>query len=369
MTDILLGPILIEGSTSKVTDKKTGKVYYKKQILPEGKFTYKTPEGKDLELDLTADKIKSYVQAFKDKAYDEVPFQFGAHSNDPTIRKGTLADVEQVPGKGVWGYFELEKDAAEYVEKYPNFGVSPRLVVDLKRMDGKKFAGAIQHVAGTVVPRASGMSPWEKIELSQDEQIDGAQVFDFSDEIIKAHKDGKVGDVTKTTGEGKGETSFSLSQEDYDFFTKLKNEYSEAERLLGETEEKKNSATGTQVDLSEITKKADDALAGLAEMRAQAVKDSWAAKKALLLSQGVPPAALDLATPVMTAVESQTFDLSTDEGTVKITAKDQMLGQLELMKGMVDLSSETGHGLGGSEPNGTSDTAEELDAWMRAQGI
>lgn len=367
MTDILLGPVLTDGVTSKVTDKATGKIYYKKQILPEGKYTYKTSDGKDLELDLTADKIKSYIQAFKDKAYDEVPFQFGAHSNDPTIRKGTLANVEHVPGKGAWGYFELDEQAAQYVEKYPNFGVSPRLVLNLKRMDGKEFPGAIQHVAGTVVPRASGMSPWEKIELSEDEQIDGAQVFDFSDETIKAHKDVKVGDVTKTTGKGEGGTSVTLSEEEYDFFKKMRTEYQEAERLLSESSGGGGTKTEkSTVDLSEVTGKADAALAAIAEMRASAVRESWIAKKQLLLSQGVPPAALDLADPVMTAVESQVYDLATEEGTVKVDAKTQMLGQLELMKGMIDLGGEKGHGITGV--GSEADNPDELANWLSAQG-
>lgn len=364
MTDILLGPVLTDGVTAKVKDKSTGETYYKKQILPEGKFKYKTAKGEDIELDLTADRHKTFVDSFKAKAYDEVPFQFGAHTNDPTIRKGTMANVEYVPGKGSWGYFQLDEEAAKYVEKYPNFGVSPRLVIGLERMDGKKFAGAIQHVAGTVVPRASGMGAWEKVELSDEETPDGAVIYDFSDETIKAHKDVKETPVTKTTGEG-GETSVTLSQEEYDFFTKMRNEYAEAERLLGENGKEKETVT---VDLSDVTKKADDALAGLAAMRSEAVRSTWVAQKQLLLSQGVPPAALDLADPVMISVDTQTYDLSDGEGgVVKVDSKTQMLGQLELMKGMVDLGGERGHGISGV---GSEDASpDEIAAWMDAHGV
>jgi len=370
-TEILLGPVLTEGATTKVKDKKTGQVYYKKQILPEGKFTYKTGDGKDIELDLTAAQHKLYIDSFKQKAYDEVPFQFGAHTNDPTIRKGTMADVEYVPGKGSWGYFQLDEEAAKYVERYPNFGVSPRLVVGLKRMDGKTFPAAIQHVAGTVVPRASGMSPWEKIELSEDDMPDTVTIIDFSDETIKAHRDVKETPVTKTTGKGgsgEGET-FTLSQEQYEFFTKMQEEYAKAEKLLsGDEDEKKGSETST-VDLSEVTGKADKALAEIAQMRATAVAETWAARKALLLSQGVPPAALDLADPVMTSVDSQVYDLSDGEGgTVKVDAKTQMLGQLELMKGMIDLGAELGHGRSGAMGS-PDDTPENYDKWLGEYGL
>ena len=209
------------------------------------------------------------------------------------------------------------------------------------------------------------MSAWEKIELSEDETPDGATIIDFSDETIKAHKDVKETPVTKTTGEG-GQSSVTLSQEEYEFFTKMRNEYAEAEKLLGEPEKKEEKKEAT-VDLSEITAKADSALAEVAKIKSQALRDSWSAKKQLLLSQGVPPAALDLADPVMTAVETQVFELSTDEGTVKVDAKTQMLGQLELMKGMVDLSGEKGHGIGGVDPADAS--PEELTAWMQANGI
>jgi len=371
-TEILLGPVLTEGATTKVKDKKTGQVYYKKQILPEGKFSYKTSDGKDIELDLTAAQHQAYIKSFKDKAYDEVPFQFGAHTNDPTIRKGTMADVEYVPGKGSWGYFQLDEEAAKYVEKYPNFGVSPRLVVGLKRMDGKTFPAAIQHVAGTVVPRASGMSPWEKIELSEDDLPEDVTIIDFSDETIIAHRDVKETPVTKTTGKGSGGGStgegetFTLSSEEYDFFTKMKAEWAKAEATLGDDDEEQPPAA--TVDLSEVTGKADAALAQLAEIRSQAVRESWTARKALLLSQGVPPAALDLADPVMTSVDSQVYDLSDGEGgVVKVDAKTQMLGQLELMKGMIDLGAEIGHGQTGVGTPG--DSPEDYDKWLRSHGL
>ena len=375
MTEILLGPTLTGGATTKVKDKSTGDVYYKKQILPEGKYKYRTKSGEDVELDLTAPQHQTFVDSFKNKAYDEVPFQIG-HGDDKDLkaRKGTMANVEYVPGKGTWGYFKLEQDAAQYVEKYPNFGVSPRLVLDLNRMDGKKFAGAIQHVAGTVVPRASGMSPWEKVELSDDEQIDGAEIFDFSDETITAHKDVKETPVTKTMGTGEGEKTFTLSQDEYNFFQEQMKAYQE---IMKTEDDKDKKPAPTSVTLSEEDKQtiadakkaALDAAAGLASIKAQAIRDAWVAKKQLLLSQGVPPAALDLADPVMTDVDAKVYDLSDADGdTVKIDARTQMLNLLETMKGTVDLGGERGHGITGigSEEDVTED---QMRAWMSANGI
>jgi hypothetical protein len=44
-----------------------------------------------------------------------------------------------------------------------------------------------------------------------------------------------------------------------------------------------------------------------------------------------------------------------------------MLSQLELMKGIVDLSGERGHGVSGNDPEAPSPLSE-MDAWMRANG-
>lgn len=365
-TEVLLGPTLTDGPTTKVKDKATGKVYYKKRILPEGKFTYKK-DGQDVKLDLSRDQLKTFVESFNDRAYDEVPFQFGRHDNDPNIRKGTLVKVEHNVGNGLDGYFELDEDAAKYVQKYPNFGVSPRLVLGIDRADGKKFAGAIQHVAGTVVPRMTGMGPWSQIELSEDETPDtdsSTPILDLSDEIITVDRIEKVVNVTTPNTESEENKVFTLSEDEYNFFKNMKTEYDAVFNA-------KNSGSAdpapAQVDLSDVTGKADRALTEIATMKAEALRDSWAAKKALLLSQGVPPAALDLADPVMTSTDTQTFDLSTDEGTVKITAREQMLGQLELMKGMIDLSGEKGHGVGGTDPDAIPES--DMRAWMQANGL
>lgn len=373
-TEILLGPTLIDGPTIKVKDKASGKTYYRKRILPEGTFDYKTSTGEKVKLDLTETQLKTFVDSFKNKAYDEVPFQFGKHDNDPTLRRGTLVQTEYVKGKGLDGLFELDAEAATYVQKYPNFGVSPRLVLGIDRADGKKFAGAIQHVAGTVVPRMTGMGPWEKVELSEEGDTDSSTpVIDLSTEFIKIARDRKVVNVTETTQETGGEKVFQLSEDEYNFFKNMKAEY---EAIMAKETPTLSPAPVNSVELSEEVKaeiqaakdQAAAAAAGLASIKADSLRESWSAKKQLLLSQGVPPAALDLADPVMTSTDSQVFNLSTDDGPVQITAREQMLGQLELMKGMVDLSGERGHGVAGSGQQ-VDWTDNDVQAWLDANGV
>jgi len=361
VTEILLGPTLMDGPTTKVKDRSSGKTYFKKRILKEGTFDYKTQSGEKIKLDLTAPELKKYVEAFKNKAYDEVPFQFG-HTNDADKRGGTLVQVEHVPGKGIDGYFELDTKAAEYVEKYPNFGVSPRLVLDISRADGKSYEGAIQHVAGTVVPRLNGMGPWEKVELSESEDTDDSTpILDLSTETITIERDRKVTVPEKKTEEG---SVVQLSQEEYEFFKSMKTEYEQAQRLLGEADKEKQTApTQQQIDLSEVTTKAESALSAVQALQKKAVEDGWKAQRTLLAQQGVPPAALDLATPIMTSMETQVFDLSTPDGDIKVDAKTQMLGLLETMKGQIDLSGERGHGVGGTQPE--YDNPNDIDAYVQ----
>jgi hypothetical protein len=220
MTEILLGPTLMDGPTTKVKDKKSGKTYYKKLILREGEFQY-TPAGSSekIKLDLSAPQLKNFVQSFKDKAYDEVPFQFGRMTMTRAFVRERWLTASTFPVRVSKAISNSNRMPHAYVEKYPNFGVSPRLVLDINRADGKKFVGAIQHVAGTVVPRLTGMGPWSKVELSEEGDTDSeTPVIDLSTEAITVERERKVIDVTDKKEEG-GQV-VTLSQEEYDSSTR-----------------------------------------------------------------------------------------------------------------------------------------------------
>lgn len=377
---ILLGPVLTDAPTYKVKQKSSGKVLYKKQILPEGKFNYKGTE-----LDLTAETLKGAVQSFKDGAFDEVPFQFGGkeseHNNDPFRRGGTLVHMEHVPGQGVNGFFDFSgsPEAAEYVEKYPKFGVSPRIVLDMDRADGKRFPVAIQHVCGTLVPRINGMGPWGKVELSDSDARSDEEVIDLSTETITAPPvsvgNGGGHSVIKVipNADKDGENEVQLSQEQVDFINSLMKNTAEAEAFLslgndGVVKDKETPPVKVELpaevtlSMGQIASHATE----IAALKAQNVKAEWAAKRQALLSAGVPPHALDLATPVMERVESTVIELSTAEGTVQSSDKAQTLSLLETMKGTIDLGGEIGHQVGGKTPNADSDTQEEIDKWLSA---
>jgi hypothetical protein len=369
MTQILLGPVLTDAPTVKITNKKDKKTYWRKQILPEGKYNYKGDE-----LDLTADTHRQLIAAFNDKAFDEVPFQFGPeHNNDTFRRGGTMVDVQYVPGEGTYGYFDFSTspEAAKYVTDYPKFGVSPRIVIDHERMDGKTFPAALQHICGTVVPRATGMSAWEKVELSEADEFDDAEMIDFSDESIKGTVVG-TGVVTKSKSKSKSENeggkTVELTQAQLDYITQKMKDDEEIEKLFAGVTEQQQTPPPPAVP-KEVTLSLSNHDKEIAALKAANVRAEWQARKIHLASQGVPPAVLDLAEPLMTSPDSRVIDLSTAEGNVQISDKVQMLSVLEALKGTVDLGEEQGHSVGGDEPSEQSFTDKQIDSFLTEYGI
>lgn len=376
MTDVLLGPVIANAPTQKFKDKSDGKTYYRKQILPEGKFKYGNAD-----LDLSADVLKLAVQSFKDGAADEVPFQWGGtqgeHNNDPQKRGGTLTRVEHVPGKGVFGYFDFSTnpETAQYVEKYPRFGVSPQILLNHQRADGKKFDVVINHVLGTSVPRMTGMSAWDKVQLSQ-ELGEVGETFDFSTNLVEAitevqkivtentddNEDEKEGDDVTAPG--------GLSKELVDFLTGLKAQQDAVNKVLNDGEGGDSEIPEEfRLALEGIKKSGEDQAKEIAALKQQNVVSGWEATKAKLLRDGVPPNAIELATPIMTRLETTVINLATPDGPQESSDKAQVMSLLESMKGTVDLSDELGHQVGGKEPSDKSDSLEDITSFLDQYGI
>lgn len=355
---ILLGPVVTDDTVRKVTEKGSGRTLYRKQILREGSFNYKGSN-----LDLTADRCAGLVQSFKDGAFDEVPFQFGGtqseHNNDPKLRGGTLSHMEHVPGKGVFGYFDLSEDAVKYVTQYPRFGVSPRIELGIERADGKKYDGAIQHVLGTLIPRLNGMSSWEKVELSAGANTKDNEVIDFSGETYEVEDAPEIDFLNdKPVKDGDMPT---ISNEDLALLKEVREERALIDSLAGSVTPPPASSVGEggNVQLSQAVKANADAIE---DIKRQSAAREWASTKALLLSQGVPPHALEMAEPVMLTADDGAIELSSGE---KTTSKVRTLGLLEGMKGTVDLSDEKGHQVGtlGKEEQ------DDLDQWINELGL
>lgn len=363
---VILGPVLSGSPATKVTEKSTGRVLYKKQILPEGTFEY---NGK--KLDLGAEQLKSYVQSFRDGAFDEVPFQFGGseseHNNDPKNRGGTLAHVEHVPGKGVMGYFDfsMEPKSVEYVEKYPRFGVSPRIELGIKRADGKTFSGAIQHVCGTLVPRINGMGAWEKVELSAAANT-ADEVVDFSTEVFDLDAPPEIDFLNDkpvpTPPSQEGDSVAQITDEDLATLKQIREDNALIESLAGPMGTQMTADLSNGKATAPVAPVDTEARTQLRELRVDLARSKWETQAALLTGAGVPPSAIELARPIMEEPDDKEILLSSGD---KTTDKVRTLALLEAMKGTVDLGGEMGHQV----PALTPADEEEMKGWTEVLGM
>jgi len=138
--------------------QRVGARLFKKQVLPVGQIAY---QGRTL--DFTRGYLEELARNFTSKAYDQVPFVLAdgenRHTMDPERFRGEVKGVE-VTDDGLHALIELTDDGARVVEDNPRLAVSARVVEDHPK------GRALQHVLGTLDPRATGMKPWEAIELS-----------------------------------------------------------------------------------------------------------------------------------------------------------------------------------------------------------
>lgn len=141
-----------------------GNRIWRKRVLPVGDVEYK---GRLLHF--TRDYLGRLVSAFKDRAYDQVPFQLAdhanTHTNDPERTRGEITAME-LGDDGLWITAELTPEGEKVLKDNPRLGVSARIVEGYDRSDGKHFGEAIQHVLGTLDPRIPGLGAWEAIEAA-----------------------------------------------------------------------------------------------------------------------------------------------------------------------------------------------------------
>lgn len=355
---------------------------YRKQILPLGSITY---SGR--RLDFTREYLQSLVDAFKRRAYDAVPFLFAngsnEHHSDPAQIKGEVRALE-LTHDGLDAVIEMsDEQAAALVSKHPAFGVSARIIEGLTRADGQAFPRAIEHVLGTIAPRVTGMRPWQAVELSVGDDVSQAIVdlsgltFEtktkgphMSASELRKQVDTALDDLSEedmralleaVTADPEGDTP---EPEKAEITPAPETPSAEPVATAGEKSSEPmpapagmalagagagtelSGADGQTIDLAGRLAAAEGELTSL---RAERV-DNEAAQ---LIADGVPPAAVNLARPVLAAGE--TVDLSISDG---INAVDVVRGLLAQMKGTIDLS-ERGH-------NAETDMAADERAALKA---
>jgi hypothetical protein len=143
-----------------------GNNMWRKQVIRHGDYDYKGRR-----LSFTPEYTAGLANAYRARAYDAVPFQFApadnAHTNAVDATRGQLVDFAPTPdGSGLDGIFQLGDQANQVITENPNLPVSVRIVENLERADGAQFPAAVQHVLATWDPRITGMSGWQRVELS-----------------------------------------------------------------------------------------------------------------------------------------------------------------------------------------------------------
>lgn len=136
------------------------------------------------------------------------------------------------------------------------------------------------------------------------------------------------------------------------------------------TKEPEKALVGAGAELSTKTSQdielANQAVAA-ANARAQEalrrVADAeWREFRNTMLSEGVPPHALDLAAPVLNRADDMVIDLS-NSAEDDVNVSEVVRGLLDTLKGTVDLSTEQGHSGTFRAGDGEDPDKQMLDRW------
>lgn len=352
-TSTAVSPFVVGDITEvELADDKGGKrKLWRKQILPAGTRKY---EGQELDFS----KINpAVIQAFDDKAFDAVPFVMslpeGTHpkpGQEAEQLEGDLEKLEMAQDGALYGFFDLSNSTKvqDLIKKSRGkFGVSGRIEVDYTANDsGKQFPYALSHVCGTTRPHLKGMAPWESVDLGEVDE--DKEVIDFSGEVIdestKDNEKGTEDDLVRveippdklaklmalldaTDDDGIEETADDIEKKD--------------------TEVALPPAAQAQIAAAE---KASKSALELAErMQVDAANTRWDAERAKLLTEGIPPAILDLAGEVLKRHRPVTLEFAEGD---KVDATQVIRDILDESKGFITFG-ETGHSF--------SDKNDEVD--------
>lgn len=381
--------------TTDTADQLSKRVF-RKQILKFGEIDY---HGRVVRFD--APYADNVIKAFRDQAFDTVPFVLAdsdnKHTRDPLRARGEIIDLEATDS-GLDAVITLNQDAAKIVEDNPKFGVSVSIKEQFQRADGKNYDAALAHVLGTFEPMLPGMSPWQTINASADE----GEVLDLTQVDLASTKETRMGKYDEEAQE----KLFSRLEE---LLAVLDN--SDDEEEVEETEETTDDEAAqvddddqltaedieelraflAQVDAGELqveevvnasleddsrTLELSNALQAqereIRTLRAENDRRAFAMEKdEIVRVHGIPPFIVDLAAPLLTG-KNHTVELS-DTGK-KVDAGDVMRKVFEAVGKQIhilDLSGELGNNLALSEdPKSDEDeTLRRVKAVRRQMNI
>lgn len=379
-----------------------GRRRFWKQILPETSIKY---NGR--RIDFNRGFHTDLSESFSKKAFDQVPIVFAGaandHNMDPRNFGGEVIRTEyRGSGKsgGTWGLIEADAEAAAAIAKNPKLGVSARIRQGIEKADGRTFPRAIEHVLLTMNPRVTGMSPWQAVDLSEEDA--DPEVVDLT---AYTYKKGTLMGKTATKTRRSRASQIDLSLLDDDEFQRLidlaatatvdedvdEDEDEDLDEIDDEAEvEVKPRRKRSKVKVTKTTEKdeevddedaeddeVDDVDADLSDrvikrsevsqfgqMRLDLAKRDWKQTRANYTAAGVPPFMLDLAEPVLSSPDNFEIDLSdSDEG---YDVRDAMTQMLDGVKGIIDLTGELGISLDLSvDEEKDSEAIAFVDAWEK----
>jgi len=361
----------------------SGRVW-RKRVLPVGDVDYK---GRTLHF--TRDYLAGLAQSFRERAYDQVPFQLAGNDNSHTN------DVERFGGEVT--SFDLEPDglyiklaATERGEKVlkenPNLGVSARIVEDYARSDGKFFTAAVQHVLGTLDPRIPGLGGWQAVEASNDvETVLDLSTFSFtgeektvSGEQFTAEERGQLAkllqlpedkidalvalagsDLGLLTGDGSEELSDEelaqlIADMPADELAELQAEF---EGEVAAMAPGLSNQAAMAIEMANV--RADENARQLSVITTELDGQRYEAERARLVrDSGVPPFIVELARPLLEGT-GHTVDLSNGKAVDAGQIMRKVLSEYAKAAKMMDLSVEMGSAM--DEPDQQGVAQQERD--------
>lgn len=376
--------------------ERVGRRRFWKQILPVTSIDY---DGKKIDFDPSFHMDLS--TAFKKRAFDQVPIVFAdprnGHNMDPRNFAGDVLDMEyrgDGPDGGTWALIEADRDGAKAISKNPKLGVSARIRQAIEKADGRFFKRGIEHVLLTMNPRVTGMSPWQAVDLAEEDA--DVEVVDLT---AAEYQEGTEMGKTATKGRRQSQPKIDLSALDDDEFKDLlvdltaevaergievddlddvdddelddEEETPTPRRKRSKVKVTKTTEKDEEVDDEDEEDDSDDDDADLSDrvikrsevsqfgqMRIDLAKRDWKTKRDQYLAAGVPPVLLDLAEPVLIQPDEMVIDLADSDGKDKAVDFRQILtDMLDTVEGVVDLSDEMG-----SQIDLTADEEETAEA-------
>lgn len=330
---------------------------FRKQVLPKQTINYK---GRKITFDDAY--MQDLAKAFNANAFDTVKLFFdkgdGKHMEDPEQVRGTIRGLELAnDGLDVIIDFDNEQ-AADLVRQHPDFGVSARIIEGLEHADGRTFPRAIKHVLGTFDPRATGMRPWQEVSMSEEVK----DTVDLTDE------DDVTTEPEGTEGTPDSQPNPNPTEPDSDDDTDDEDDVDDDD---ADDDEDDDNPEG-EVKMSREAQAVIDTLSAadrenndrIRSLELQLAAQRFESEAAEYVRDGVPPAIVELARPLLSLPAQPVIELSRDGKDESIDVGDTVRKMLSEMKGFVELSREMGHSFA-TVDDGKDQEDVVLEAWTK----